>query len=404
MRKKSVKKNVVSLMLVFLFLLTGIFLIFMYQEKRSTEAERDYNLKEKYIVQLNEVQQLQKMDLKRSEEKINDMMNELRTEQQNHQSGIYQKLILVYVFCVGMLLILFFYLYFLILKPFDDLEQYADEIAAGNLERDFRYRRVNLFGHFTWAFDHMRTEIINARKNEQAAIENNKTVIATLSHDIKTPIASIRGYAEAFLLNMDATKERRERYANVILKKCDEVTKITNDMFLHALHDLNHLVIKQEEVEIDKIIENTITDVRMREKICVNGKIAHALLASADPERIEQVIGNIIGNAEKYAKGSAIEIKTKIYHINEGQECQCNLAISSEEVYELSIRDYGLGIADEDMPFVFEKFYRGKNAQQETGAGLGLYIVKYIMEKMQGDVKLVNHKDGLEVCLYFPIK
>ena len=94
---------------------------------------------------------------------------------------------------VALIILIFGFIYLVLLKPFDELEEYADEIAKGNLDKEFRYRRVNIFGKFTWAFDHMRTSIISARRNEQSAIENNKTVIATLSHDIKTPVASIRG-------------------------------------------------------------------------------------------------------------------------------------------------------------------------------------------------------------------
>ena len=98
---------------------------------------------------------------------------------------------------------------------------------------------------------HGKVTIIISYKNSNIPVSYThldvykRQVIATLSHDIKTPIASIRGYAEALVMNMDATQERRERYASVIMKKCDEVTSITNDMFIHSLHDLDRLVVKR---------------------------------------------------------------------------------------------------------------------------------------------------------------
>ena len=81
----------------------------------------------------------------------------------------------------------------------------------------------------------MRKEITKARSCEREAIENNKTVIATLSHDIKTPIASIRAYAEGLEANLDSTYEKRMKYLSILMRKCDEVSKLTNDLFLHSL-------------------------------------------------------------------------------------------------------------------------------------------------------------------------
>lgn len=105
------------------------------------------------------------------------------------------------------------------LAPFQKLEQYAGELAKGNLDVSLDYERTNFFGAFTWAFDHMREELIRARKREEYAIQENKTIIATLSHDIKTPIASIRAYAEALEANLESGYEKRQQYASVMPKK-----------------------------------------------------------------------------------------------------------------------------------------------------------------------------------------
>ena len=93
------------------------------------------------------------------------------------------------------------------------------------------------------------------------------------------------------------------------------------------------------------------------------------------------------------------EIDTRII---DGQEA-CTLNCSGEKVYEIKIRDYGQGIPDEDMPFVFNKFYRGNNVGNQSGAGLGLFIVDYICKQMGGKVSLENNQ-GLIVRLYFPVE
>lgn len=108
---------------------------------------------------------------------------------------------------------------------------------------------------------------------------------------------------------------------------------------------------------------------------------------SADSKRLSQVILNLLDNAGKYAPGTQIKVWTNI----------------SESRYEIHIRDHGAGIPPEDMPFVCDQFYRGKNAQEKPGSGLGLYIVTYIMNRMKGDIILKNHADGLEAVIWLPL-
>lgn len=400
MKKKSVKNKVFIMMFGSILLTTIVFLILLYNQNSAESKNEEKSVVNEYIVELNEISQGYLMDADDSVEKISDLMERMREDRESANKSESSILVISYVLLMVTEVVIFIYIYFIILKPFDELEEYAEIIASGNLEKDFKYKRVNMFGKFTWAFDHMRTEIIKARKNEQAAIENNKTVIATLSHDIKTPIASIRGYAEALTMNLDNNVQRRNRYANVIMKKCDEVTKITNDMFIHSLHDLDHLILKKEKVNIGKIITDIINDMNIDNVINIKGEIIEAEIENADSNRIVQVIENIISNAKKYAKEGNIDIATSIS--DSAVDDLENLDMNCDRVYIVSIKDYGKGITDEDMPFVFDKFYRGKNIENEQGAGLGLFIAKYIMEQMNGKIQLYND-NGLMVKLYFPL-
>ena len=388
MREKTVKREVINMILICLMIFTGIFFIADKISSNNYEIQAYESIKGNCIVELNEVKQL--CSLKKYEEaskKADEMINQIRAENIGDKNYESRKILIMFFSSVLAIIVVFLYIYIMILKPFDELKSFAGQIALGNLDVKLKYKRVNVFGNFTWAFDHMRTELINARMNEQSAIENNKTVIASLSHDIKTPIASLRGFAEALIMNMDTDKERRRRYADVIIKKCDEVAKITNDMFIHSLHNLERLVIKKEKVKLGEVIKETLDDMNVSNDIVIRGEILNADIDNADKNRICQVIGNIITNARKYAPDGGIEIRTKL----------------KDGIYILSIRDFGKGIDDEDMPFIFDKFYRGKNVKNESGAGLGLFIVRYIMEHMGGRVELKNSIDGLEVNLIFYI-
>lgn len=349
------------------------------------------------IVALNEIEQLIKADsndadsrssikVERSIKELQDMLKDGIGDNGNRQ--IFIRSFLLYLISVLFIIVIFIYVYIAVIRPFYKMTRFASEVAQGNFESPLYYERMNLFGEFTWAFDHMRKEVMKARQCEKEAIENNKTVIATISHDIKTPIASIRAYAEGLQAGMDYNPERKERYLSVIIRKCDEVSKLTNDLFLHSLSDLDKLQMNLEyhraETMIGKILEAVRPD---NMKIMIRNKIPDAIVL-VDGRRLEQVFENLIGNALKYAEHSEIEI---IFD-EENQFLKCH------------IRDYGEGIAEEDMPFIFEKFYRGKNTTDRPGSGLGLYIVKYIMEQMDGSVQLINRHPGLEAVLEIPIK
>ncbi len=272
-----------------------------------------------------------------------------------------------------------------VLRPFEKLSHFADEIAAGNFDLPLDYERSNYFGKFTWGFDRMRCEISNAREREKAAIENNKTVIASLSHDIKTPVASVRAYAEALDMGMAQTPEQQDEYLGMMMQKCDEITKLTDDMLLHALSDLGSLRMQPEQIDLAALTADTITSLSAGLSDVHFTKPLFAAAVNADPMRIAQLIENLIHNARKYAK-SDIDIRIT----------------RKGDFFLLHVRDHGGGIPDADMPFIFERFYRGSNTEKEPGAGLGLYIVKFIAEQSGGSVTAENTGDGLEMIVSLP--
>lgn len=370
------KKKLLSVTALFAAVIIGVTVAFELS-RRAVNAEE---VRAEQLVALNEIRQLTQSDSELAAEKMDALENSLRGEELR-QNGGGQGVIFCGI-CLVFLLTVFGYLYFAVCLPFDKMEAFAAAIANGNFEVPLAYERSNYFGQFTWAFDSMRREITKARACEREAVENNKTVIATLSHDIKTPIASIRAYAEGLEAGLDASPERRARYCNIIMRKCDEVATLTNDLFLHSLSDLDKLQINAERFEIGAFLKATIGEIAAeQDDICFIAP-AFTVTVTADRKRLMQIAENLINNTRKYAK-SPMEISL----------CR------REGLIELHFRDYGGGIPDEDMPFIFEKFYRGQNCGGEQGSGLGLYIVKYLTEKMGGSVMLYNHANGLEAVV-----
>ena len=361
-----------------LLAVTGI--VFMSAQKTAPE-----DFRAEQIVAINELEQLaQSGELEELAIKAERLKEDIRTVQQTPDNR--SRIFVLCGICIAFLLVVFGYVYVAILRPFDKMKAFAQKISQGDFDVPLDYERSNYFGDFTWAFDSMRREITKARSCEREAIENNKTVIATLSHDIKTPISSIRAYAEGLQANLDGTPEKREKYVSVIMKKCDEVSRLTNDLFLHSLSDLEKLKISTEEIELCGFVENVIAELSAEQGDVIFAKPDFSAQVMADCNRLTQILENLVNNARKYAK-SRIEV---------------NLTKEDGNV-SIHVRDYGTGIPDEDMPFIFDKFYRGRNCGSEQGSGLGLYIVKYIAEQMHGRVLLHNHADGLEAVIMLPV-
>ena len=374
------KRKVLSITLLFsllLLVITGCFLLYLWQPTQAQNRE--------HILTLNEIEQLALSgNLEQMSQKVSSLQDTLRNSQDNCREISYY--LISGGVCILCLLTTFTYIYQTILRPFDKLKTFAQQVAAGKLDLPLQQERSNYFGAFTWAFDHMRREITRARTCEQTAMEHNKTIIATLSHDIKTPLASIRAYAEGLAAYIDTSPEKRQQYLQVIINKCDQVSSLTNDLLLHSVTDLDKLQIHPAKMEICSFLKDTLAEFH-----CIVRDIRYhipdtPIYIMADAGRLTQIIENIISNTRKYAN-TPIEVSL----------------ISVIDTIELHFRDYGTGIPDRDMPFIRDKFYRGQNCGSQPGSGLGLYIVEYITQKMGGSLFLHNHENGLEVIISLPL-
>ena len=204
-----------------------------------------------------------------------------------------------------------------------------------------------------------------------------------------TPLVRLHRYEESEGLeaNMDKSPERRNRYLQVLMKKCDEVTELTNDLFLHSLSEMGRIEIKTEEFELVPFMELTIEDITADKKDVIFTKPDFSPVVTADKKRMTQLVENLINNSRKYGK------------------TDINISMAQKDGnVQIIFADKGSGIPDEDMPFITDKFYRGKNSGSENGSGLGLYIVKYITEQTGGTLELQNTYPGLKVTVSLPPK
>lgn len=319
------------------------------------------------------------IDLKQNNEIVGKII--IRNNEQELMDQMKRELVISVSFIFGLLAIFsIFYLYYInrtLLKPFQQLQYFAVNVARGNLEMPLKMDENNYFGAFTESFDLLRDELDASRQREYESNRSKKELVATLSHDIKTPVASIKAVSELMLMQVKDDKVIKQ--VNTIYSKADQIDLLVTDMFHATLEELQQLKLTVSE-ESSEVLVDMIENVNYDHQI-VYDSIPQCIILT-DPLRMQQVLDNIISNSYKYA-GTKVTIKSEIKH----------------GYLELYIIDFGSGIEEEELPLLFNKYYRGKNVGGKNGSGLGLYISKYFMENMYGQISCYNRKDGFTVVL-----
>lgn len=268
-----------------------------------------------------------------------------------------------------------------VFRPFRRMQSFARSVAAGNLDVPLNMDRGNLFGPFTEAFDLMRVELRKARENERKANQSKKELVASLSHDIKTPVASIKAISELMLVRAQTDKERQ--HLETINAKADQINLLVSNLFHATLEELQELSVHPTE-EPSTLLPGLIAEADYDNRVTL-APIPDCIVL-ADPLRLQQVLDNVISNSYKYAD-TPISIQSGF----------------TDNFLYLDIADHGAGVTDEELPLLTEKFYRAENAEGKNGSGLGLYISHYLMEQMHGQLECQNTPDGFTVRLSLAI-
>ena len=297
-------------------------------------------------------------------------------------NGVKTKIIMLSVI-VGVLqivILVFWYIYIRksIITPFKNLNSFAERVAGGNLDMPLEMDKGHVFGAFTESFDLMRTELKRARIAEKKASDDKKEMIAKLSHDIKTPIASIKSTSE---IGYEVTKEdRTKEMFGVINAKTDQIKSLVDNLFTSSVHDITEIDVNPGMQPSD-IITGLISNSDYLKR--AGAFTIPECNVFIDKLRLQQVFDNIFMNSYKYADTS---IKVN--------------AETAGDYLVIRIADEGPGVKEEEIPLLTEKFKRGSNANDKDGAGLGLYLTNYFVEKMNGKLGLKNLEKGFEVAVY----
>ena len=277
---------------------------------------------------------------------------------------------------VGMLIVtigVLLYVYNKVLKPFKNMESLTNNLAKGNLSMPIKEEKSKLFGKFLWGMNMLREKLEENKEKELEFQKERKTLILSLSHDIKTPLSSIELYSKALSEDLYDTKEKKEEALQGIVRNVKEIKGYVDEIVTASREDFLNLEVNMGEYYLSEVMKDIET--YYRDKLSVihtefeMGKISECLV-KCDKDRLIEVLQNVMENAIKYGDGEYI-------HIFFGEEEDCKL---------VHIENSGCNVKEEELPNLFDSFYRGSNSGGVKGSGLGLYICKTLMRKMDGEI------------------
>lgn len=270
-------------------------------------------------------------------------------------------------------IIVLVYVYNKVLKPFQDMSNLSYELAKGNLTMPIKEEKSKLFGRFLWGMDMLREKLEDNKEKELAFQKERKTLILSLSHDIKTPLSSIELYSKALSENLYDTQERKDEALQGIAKNVKEIKGYVDEIVTASREDFLNLEVSMGEYYLSEVMK--ATESYYKDKLSVIhtefqvDEFAECLV-KGDKNRMVEVLQNVMENAIKYGDGKRIRISF-------GEEEDCKL---------IHIENTGCNLKKEELPNLFDSFYRGSNSTGMKGSGLGLYICKTLMRKMDGEI------------------
>ncbi len=265
-----------------------------------------------------------------------------------------------------------------ILVPLKELGQATDSISRGDLDFEISYRKDDELGRLCRAFDTMRQDLKESLEKQEAYDRSRKELVAVISHDLRTPIASIKGYVEGLQDGIVKDPEMFQRYLAVIRDKTSKLDHLIDDLFQYSQLELGNLSMELKEVDsrlmLENILETAEFDFAGHPVELVVKRPLPSVKIMADEHRISQVIDNILQNAMRYVEGE----KGKVV-------VEAEIKVS---LLRIQIRDNGAGIPEEDLPHLFDRFYRREKSRSKDygGIGLGLAICRHIVEEHGGKI------------------
>ena len=287
-------------------------------------------------------------------------------------------------------------LYISIIRPLDELKSGINKVKNGDLDFTLEAENDDEIGELTTAFEEMRLRLRESNEEKLQYDTELKDLISNIAHDLKTPITTIRGYAEGIMDGVAATPEMQDKYIKTIYNKSMEMTGLIEELSFYAKIGTNKIPYNFSRINIRHYFDDLAADIGidMEAKGIIfryDCEIEPEVRVIADPEQLHKVVSNIIGNSVKYMISSPKRIELHVSDI--GDFVQCDMS------------DNGKGVDKKELSRIFERFYRTDKSRNSAqgGSGIGLSIVKKIVEDHGGRI-WASCEDGQGLSVHFILR
>ncbi|MEE1154675.1 MAG: HAMP domain-containing sensor histidine kinase [Acutalibacteraceae bacterium] len=269
------------------------------------------------------------------------------------------------------ILITFLYIRHNILKPYSRITTLPYELSKGNLTIPLKENKSRYFGKFLWGLDMLREKLEESKQAELELKKEKKTMLLSLSHDIKTPLSAIKLYSKALSSGIYKEPAKQLEVYNNINAKADEIEKLVAEIMRTETEDIIAFDVKNSEFYLSAVINyiNTYYSDKLTNTDFSVAKYSDCIL-NGDCDRLIEVLQNIIENAIKYGDGISISIDF----------------FDEEDCRIITVKNSGCTLEKSELAHIFDSFYRGSNIGSKKGNGLGLYICRQLTKAMGGDI------------------
>ena len=283
-----------------------------------------------------------------------------------------------------------------VFEPINSLNVAMKHIRDGNLEYALPTDEKGEIGDLYQNYEDMRLRLKESADEKLEREKQNKELISNISHDLKTPITSIKGYVEGIMDGVANTPEKQAKYIRTIYNKANDMDKLINELTLYARIDSDRIPYNFRRINVADYFGDCVDEIGIDMesrgiKLNYSNLVSPDTMIIADPEQMKRVVNNIISNSVKYLDKADGRIDIRI--------------LDEQDAIRVEIEDNGKGIAARDLPNIFDRFYRTDSSRNSAqgGSGIGLSIVKKIIEDHGGYIWATS-RDGEGTCMHFVIR
>lgn len=276
-----------------------------------------------------------------------------------------------------------------IMEPLLALAEGAKRVRSNDLSQNVEYQGEYEFENVCDAFNDMQKHILEEQEKNRKYEKARTDMIAGISHDLRTPLTAIKGTVKALLDGIVDTPEKQKKFLHTAYKRTGDMDVLLNQLLYLSKIETGNVPFVLHKIEISQFIRNYVTgkqeflDSSKEELLFLNNDICMDVVI--DAEQMQRIFDNLLENCRKYCEKDFITMKIELARTQDG--------------VQICFRDNGIGVPEDKLPFLFDEFYRADESRnKKEGNGLGLYIVKYLVEQMAGIV-YAKSEDGFAVYM-----